>query len=77
MTELCRINESIWQEMETVDYTQQIQKCDDDPSSGLIIAMAADPMRRTAKTFFIVDTMVDAEFDIIAIRDRDDLSADS
>ena len=39
--------------------------------------MAADPMRRTANTFFIVDTMVDAEFYMIAIRDRDDLFADS
>ena len=77
MTELCRINESIWQGMEIADYTQQIQKYDDDPSSGLIIAKAADPMRRTTRTFFIVETMVDAEFDTIAIRDRDDLSADS
>jgi hypothetical protein len=39
--------------------------------------MAADPMRRTANTFFIVDTMVNAEYDIIAMRDTDDLSADS
>ena len=41
-----------------------------------MIATAADPVRRTANTFFIVDTMVDTEFAVIEVRNSDDLSVD-